>query len=223
MGHKGKKEHDCKDCKGRGNDDAHHNPQECFEELVRGNLRFVRNPKYIRERSEQTEGQEPCTVVVTCSDSRVTAPIIFDNLNLGTFFEVQTAGQTIEADDIETIKYALEHLHAKLIVVVGHTQCGAVASTVDSLVNVAIRAEFPNIVRDILPAVETQMKKLDITTQDVEQSPKLRDKLVNGSVKQNAIDKAELLAYLFDLKYGYDVIAGVYSIETGKVKWYGRR
>jgi carbonic anhydrase len=193
---------------------------KCFKELVEGNQEFVDNPKYIKQRKETATGQEPCTVVVTCSDSRVTPPIIFSNTNLGTFFEIQTAGESLESNDIESIKYAIVHLHSKLVVVVGHTNCGAVKATVDSLLDPEIRNEFPSIVSSILPSVLIEMKRQKITIDDIKSDPKLKHKLVEDSIIRNAIDKARLVAFLLDLECDEQVVPGVYNTLSGKVTWY---
>ena len=192
---------------------------KCFKDLVKGNLEFVNNHEYDRERRETATGQNPCSVVVTCSDSRVSAPIIFSNTSLGSFFEVETAGQTLGANDIESIKYAVTELGAKLVVVLGHTNCGAVKSTIESLWEPKIRNEFPAIVNDILPSVLIEMRKMGVDAQDVKNNPKLKEKLLEKSIIRNAIDQAQVVAFLMNLKCNKEVIPGVYNIRTGKVKW----
>lgn len=194
--------------------------KKCFDELVVGNKNFVSDPVYKNQRKElATKEKNPCTVVLSCSDSRISAPIIFGDTTLGTFFEVETAGQTIEADDIETIKYALMKFHVKLIVVIGHTDCSAIKTTIDSLTDSKLKSQFPNIIRDIIPSVQQAMIHLKINITDLTDE-KNKKKLLNLSIIQNAIDKAQSIAFLLNLKYGQHVRAGVYNTHSGYVTWY---
>ena len=82
----------------------------------------------LRERTA-TEGQQPYAVVICCSDSRVIPEQIFD-AGIGELFVIRVAGNVLDAHALGTIEYAVSHLHAKLVLMLGHTGCGAVAATV---------------------------------------------------------------------------------------------
>lgn len=181
--------------------------------LIAGNKRFIKDEKFAKERDRTAESQTPTYIIISCSDSRVSVPLIFDMPYLGKIFEVKTAGQNLASSDLESIKYAIDHLDEKVeaVIVLGHTKCGAVEATVKSLKDNKeghdIRRDFPTIVRNILPAVLRVLKRT---------GKKIKfDKLVKKSVYQNAIDGAETVRFLLDGRS--PVIPAVYNIKTGKV------
>ncbi len=106
-------------------------PAATWQELLQGNLRFVsgkpRTREYVKTRKELAKGQHPRAVVLACSDSRVSPELLFDK-NLGDIFVVRTAGNVADPVALGSIEYAVEHLGAKLLVVLGHEECGAVAA-----------------------------------------------------------------------------------------------
>lgn len=106
-------------------------PAATWQELLQGNLRFVsgkpRPREYVKTRKELAKGQHPRAVVLACSDSRVSPELLFDK-NLGDIFVVRTAGNVADPVALGSIEYAVEHLGAKLLVVLGHEECGAVAA-----------------------------------------------------------------------------------------------
>ena len=81
------------------------------------------------KRDSLVKGQHPEILVITCSDSRVVPEMIF-NCSLGDIFVIRTAGNVINEGELATIEYAIEHLHVKKILVLGHTHCGAVHATI---------------------------------------------------------------------------------------------
>ncbi len=109
-------------------------PDQALQRLVDGNARFVaghaEHPNQsVARRIEVAGGQTPFAVVVTCSDSRVSPELYFDQ-GLGDLFVVRDAGHTLNDHVIGSIEYAVEHLKASLVIVVGHEKCGAVAAAV---------------------------------------------------------------------------------------------
>jgi carbonic anhydrase len=105
-------------------------PGEALRMIKNGNIRFTKGllRKDGQAKSDITRlstGQQPHTIVLSCSDSRVPPELVFDQ-KLGELFVVRTAGQSLDDNAIGSIEYAIEHLGAKLIVVMGHTSCGAV-------------------------------------------------------------------------------------------------
>lgn len=103
--------------------------------LKEGNKRFVTN-QMLHQRQDSltvkdlTGGQHPFAIIVSCSDSRVTPEIVFDR-GLGDIFSIRTAGNVMSDYEEGSIEYAAEHLHTKLIVVMGHEGCGAVKAFLD--------------------------------------------------------------------------------------------
>jgi carbonic anhydrase len=111
-------------------------PAEAWQEMVRGNERFVagtpRHPRQdVERRTELVGAQTPSVALFGCSDSRLAAEIIFDK-GLGDLFVVRNAGQIISDSVLGTLEYAVAVLHVPLIVVLGHDECGAVRAAIDS-------------------------------------------------------------------------------------------
>ena len=104
-------------------------PAGLWNSLVAGNQRFVTDHPsvrpYARERGELVAGQHPRAIILGCADSRVSPELVFDQ-SLGDLFVVRTAGNIVDPIALGSLEYAVEHLHAHLLVVLGHTSCGAV-------------------------------------------------------------------------------------------------
>src|SRR5210317_1200176 len=134
---------------------------EALHRLRDGNYRFVNgdanNLKSINQarRAELVDGQNPFAVIVACSDSRVPVELVFDQ-GLGDLFVIRVAGNVVAPSQIGSVEYAAAQLGTKLVVVLGHSNCGAVDATLQELAqNQEHRS--PNlraIVDRILPAVE---------------------------------------------------------------------
>src|SRR5262247_752043 len=105
--------------------------REALERLIAGNRRFVDGPRNYdtpsnrARRQELTGGQEPFAIVLGCSDSRVPAEIVFDQ-SLGDLFVIRVAGNIVAASQVGSVEFAAERFGARLVVVLGHTRCGAV-------------------------------------------------------------------------------------------------
>lgn len=133
-------------------------PEQGLELLMQGNARFVKGDldllkKYATpaERTEVAAGQKPFAIVLTCSDSRLPAEIIF-NKGLGEIFVVRVAGNIVERHELGSIEYALEHLGANLIVVLGHERCGAVTAAFNAN-GVSDGSNIGSLIESIAPAV----------------------------------------------------------------------
>jgi carbonic anhydrase len=112
-------------------------PAKAYTWLKNGNQRYLKN--HLRndgqgagDRQRLAKGQQPHTIVVSCSDSRVPPEILFDQ-KLGELFVVRVAGESLDSSGIGSIEYAIEHLGARLVVVLGHTSCGAVKAALATL------------------------------------------------------------------------------------------
>jgi carbonic anhydrase len=129
-------------------------PEEALKRLLQGNERFIAGTstlttKDARRRTEVAQGQKPFAIVVSCSDSRVGPEVVFDQ-GLGDLFVVRTAGHVVDDVGLGSIEYAVEHLGASLILVLGHERCGAVAATVSGG---ETHGHVTAIVKAIKPAV----------------------------------------------------------------------
>jgi carbonic anhydrase len=180
-----------------------------WQRLVEGNLRFV-SGKVLRPNqtmariAETAKGQKPFAVVVTCSDSRVPPELLFDQ-GFGDLFVVRTAGEVVTEVELGSIEYAVEHLGAQYILVLGHERCGAVDATVKG-------GELPPnieaIAEQIRPAVESaRFFKGDLLDNAVRENAKLVLKKIKGS---------EILSEFF--KEGkLNFKAAYYDLDTAKV------
>lgn len=101
-------------------------------DILAGNLRFVNSANYAHQRQRLTSHQQPSTLIVRCSDSRITPAIIFQQLKLGTIFEVATAGHVLDQAGLETVNYAVNVLGVHNVIVLGHEGCGAVNAAWES-------------------------------------------------------------------------------------------
>lgn len=179
--------------------------------LSDGNKRFVQNKNmkydFPKEREELSKGQHPHTIVVTCSDSRVAPEYIFDQ-GLGSLFVVRVAGNVIDDVALGSIEYAAEHLHAKNLIVLGHSSCGAVTAAL------AGKTESPYI-NAILELIEPSVLRVKV------QKVKKND-ILDEAIKDNVIEqvqralKSKIIKELFEKKE-LTISGGVYSMKTGKV------
>lgn len=192
-------------------DSAYADPRIGLKKLMGGNKRFTEN-KTIKPRQDMStvkkleNGQQPFATIVGCSDSRVPNEMIFDQ-GLGDLFIIRTAGQVSAAASYGSMEFAVLKLKTKLIVVLGHTECGAVAAAVDRPENVP--GHIVTLINEIKPAVA--------------KCAHLPGNPVNNAVRQNVIDQVSNLRDLDPIlhkKYvdGEILIVGaVYDIHTGKV------
>lgn len=124
---------------------------EHLQQLLEGNARFARGSAAI-ERAELALGQEPFAVVLGCSDSRVPVETVFDR-GPGEIFVVRVAGNVVTSETLASIQYAVELLKTSLVLVLGHTGCGAVSAALEQLrAPAALPGEIGPLVEQILPA-----------------------------------------------------------------------
>ncbi len=134
-------------------------PAVAWRDMARGNERFVSGePKHPRQdvdrREELAAGQAPMAALFGCSDSRLSAEIIFDK-GLGDLFVIRNAGQVISESVVASLEYAVAVLHVPLIVVLGHDECGAVGAAIESQTAdaPALPPHITNLISRIVPAV----------------------------------------------------------------------
>lgn len=131
---------------------------EALDRLMAGNARYVANTTEHRDfsarRQAQTKGQYPIAAVLGCSDSRVSPELCFDQ-GPGDVFVVRVAGNVADNDGLASLEYAVAYLGVPLVVVLGHTSCGAVAAAVKAATQQAqFPGHLPGLIKSILPAVE---------------------------------------------------------------------
>lgn len=189
--------------------------EEAYTKLMEGNKRFVSGNLMQKDlgdarRKELAKGQHPFAIVVTCSDSRVSPEIIFDQ-GLGELFVVRVAGNVVDSIALGSIEYAAEHLHAPLLIILGHTHCGAVTAAVDK--KGKPEGNIGAIVKKIVPAVKKARAKGGS-----------REEIIANAIKENVLlvgkeieKKSPLLKHLIE-KGELKVVSAVYDISSGTVE-----
>lgn len=199
-------------------------PQKALEKLKQGNKKFreAANPgdAMIRKIVFDTMGsdQKPFAVILGCSDSRVPAEIIFDQ-GLGDLFVIRVAGNVVAPSQIGSIEFACQQFGTQLVVVLGHTQCGAVTATVDSLMNNPdqISPNIASIVERVKPAVQPLIDK----HKDAE-----RSEIINLSARANVKHSVQALQKRSEILDGLinagklKIVGAEYSVATGEVEFF---
>jgi carbonic anhydrase len=181
-------------------------------ELMKGNERFIsgklKHRSLVHVRDSLIQSQHPKVMVLSCSDSRVPPELIFDQ-TLGALFEVRTAGNIAGPLGLASLEYAFDHLGSSVLVVLGHTNCGAVTAACSG--EKMPTANLQAMVDRIEPAV---MKAKRSATGDA---------LIESAIQENVHESAGyVLAHSEDLRRGRDegkltVIEAEYQLDTGKV------
>ncbi|GIV11348.1 MAG: hypothetical protein KatS3mg020_0839 [Fimbriimonadales bacterium] len=160
----------------------------------------------------ETEGQKPFAIVVSCSDSRVPPELIF-NQGLGNLFVVRTAGHVVTPENLASIEYAVEHLKTPLVVVLGHTHCGAVQA---ALSGKALTGHLPQLVAHIEPVI----RRLHAT------HPHLKDDaLLSRVIQEHVRHTIETILQRSAIVREYhqqgklEFAGGVYDLRTGAIEW----
>ncbi len=190
------------------------NPKEALEILINGNKRFVHDrmehPKRCPERRYNlTDKQNPFSVIITCSDSRIPPTIIFDQ-GLGDLFIIRLAGQVLTKEAIGSIEYAVEHLNVKLVMILGHNNCGAVKAAMSDYSNEG--ENLKSLLEYIKPSVETA--KIEQPEVEKQLDCAIRHNILHGVdllKKDNVLSKAITENRL-------EIVGAHYDLESGKVE-----
>jgi carbonic anhydrase len=198
--------------------------REALDRLQEGNRRFVSDTRSSAtlashaRRVELTAGQEPFAIILGCSDSRVPAEMVFDQ-GLGDLFVIRVAGNIVASSQVDSVEFAAERFGTPLVVVLGHSQCGAVLATLEELqrpTNNQSR-KLHSIVDRIRPSVEA------LLVTELRHEP---DNLVREAVRAN------IRASTSHLRHGSEileqliqrneilVVGAEYSLETGVVNFF---
>lgn len=194
-------------------------PEQALGMLREGNGRFVAGTEQhlnssAARRAEVAASQSPFAILLSCADSRVPVERVFDR-GIGDLFVIRVAGNVSDTDEIGTIEYGVGHLHAPLVVVMGHTACGAVKAVASGA---EVHGSIPGLVDNIIPAVEWVKKN----------RPELKgDDLINAAIEANvwqSIDdlishSPEVREHLQQGKI--DIVGAVYDLASGKVRFLG--
>ena len=193
-------------------------PSVALEILKEGNKRFVSNLKInrnlLQQANETSDGQHPFAVILSCIDSRTSAELIFDQ-GLGDVFSVRIAGNIVNEDILGSMEFGCKVAGAKIIVVLGHTKCGAVKGACD---NVAL-GNLTGLIAKIKPAVDQE----SVTAENRNSSngvfvENVAELNVSLSVK-NILLKSPIIADM--VKNGdIGIVGGIHDIATGEVNFF---
>ena len=198
--------------------------QEAIERLREGNRRFASGVRSLDTLTSQTRlrelvaGQAPFAIILGCSDSRVPAEMVFDQ-GVGDLFVIRVAGNVVAPSQVGSVEFAAERFGTRLVVVLGHSMCGAIQATLEELGRPS-REQSPNlrsIVDRVRPAVEPLLET------ELARSP---DALLQRAVRANIRTSANHLRHgsqileQFIQKGRLSVVGAEYSLETGKVDFF---
>ncbi len=201
------------------------NAEQALVKLKEGNQRYVdcyQNNTYqitSEKRNQLAEGQAPFAIILGCSDSRVPAEIVFDQ-GLGDLFVIRVAGNIVAPSQIASVEFAVESFGTPLVVIMGHSNCGAINATVDYLLEQDVgvaSANLESIVTRITPAVLGLLKK------DVNITPdQLKQKAVKANVLksvQKLVDNSDILTKALNEKR-LTIVGAEYCLESGAVEFF---
>lgn len=174
--------------------------KEIKQILIEGNQRFLCNkPKnydFKLQRQRLIKAQDPFVIIIGCADSRVPPEIIFD-CGLGDIFDLRVAGNIIDEDIIESIQYAIHEFNCNLVIVLGHTECGAIKMSIEHDDN-----------NDIIDKIQYVIDNID---QGLMTDDEYYNKIIDANIK-NSIN-------ILKQKLNVTIEGAKYYIESGKVKW----
>ncbi len=189
-------------------------PSEAHRILVDGNRRFVENVKAQRNLKDQvlatSSGQFPFAVILSCIDSRVPAELVFDQ-GIGDIFSTRVAGNIINEDILGSIEYGCKVAGSKIVVVLGHTKCGAVTAACNHV-------EMGNIT-PLLSKIQPAVKKIfspgeAVVEEKIEEVSIENVKESIRNIKANSSILAEMEA-----NDEIEIVGALYSVETGEVRF----
>jgi carbonic anhydrase len=188
-------------------------PYQGYELLVEGNKRFIGNLNtdhdHLEMINETREGQYPFAVILSCMDSRTSAELIFDQ-GLGDLFSIRVAGNIVNNDILASIEYAIKYVGSKVLMVLGHTECGAINSAKQGVKD----GHITDLLKRIQPAISKSL--LD------EKEYMFEDKVAYTNVEnslEEILTRSEIVKEMF-AKGEIGIVGGVYNIENGQVDFF---
>ena len=181
---------------------------DALDRLLTGNKRYISQKQIypnqtLKRRAELCEGQFPFAVILGCSDSRIPPELIFDQ-GIGDLFVVRVAGNIIDNVVLGSIEYAVTHLHTPLVMVLGHSKCGAVEATV---AGGNLEGHLSDLTEAILPAMNSRQEQTE--------------NIIDDTAKANAKMVAEQLTSALSPWIENEklmVVPAFYNLDTGLVE-----
>ena len=193
-------------------------PKAAVDMLQKGNERFLNNKRldrmFDRQVAETTKGQYPFAVILSCIDSRVPTEIVFDQ-GIGDIFNACVAGNFVNEDILGSMEFACKLAGAKLVVVLGHTSCGAVKGACDS----AELGNLTQLVEKIRPAVDATktVENEDRTSKNIEFVNRVAVKNVELTI-EDIHTKSPVLDEMYN-QGQIDIVPAMYDVASGKVEF----
>jgi carbonic anhydrase len=192
-------------------------PRMALDTLQEGNRRFVNNLRYnrnlLQQVNETSDGQYPFAVVLSCIDSRTSAELVFDQ-GLGDIFSVRIAGNVLNEDILGSMEFACQVVGSKLIVVLGHTKCGAVKGACDHVE----MGHLTGLLGKIGPAVHAVKSRAG---RELSPAPFVEEVALENTRQQMRaiLQRSPILGRLFEAgKIG--LVSAMYSVESGEVAFH---
>ncbi len=193
-------------------------PEAALERLVQGNSRFMRGEmephQFVLDRAAIKQAQNPFACILGCADSRVSPDLCFDE-SVGDLFVTRVAGNYVNFDILASLEYGTTVLGASLIMVLGHTRCGAISASIDAYQN---STNYPGHIQNITSTLSSAVMSAGGDTDKLD-----RNTLEKAVTIQNIHDNVELLRRSTPLlrqrcvQGKLMVVGGLYEIDTGKV------
>ena len=193
-------------------------PEKALELLREGNKRFVNNLKInrnlLQQVNETSDGQHPFAFILSCIDSRTSAELIFDQ-GLGDIFSCRIAGNILNDDIMGSMEFACKVAGSKIVVVLGHTKCGAIKGACDDVK----MGNLTTLLSKLKPAVNAEVAtKENRNASNMEFVERVAALNVSLALKQIP-EKSEVLAEMIR-KGEIALVGGMYNVETGIVEFY---
>ena len=188
-------------------------PYQGYELLVEGNKRFIgslrKDHDHLEMINETREGQYPFAVILSCMDSRTSVELIFDQ-GLGDLFSIRVAGNIVNNDILASIEYAIKYVGTKVLMVLGHTECGAIKS--------AKQGVEDGHITDLLKRIQPSITKSLLDDKDYMFEDKVAYANVENSLEE-ILTRSKIVREMFS-KGQIGIVGGVYNIENGQVDFF---
>ena len=188
-------------------------PYQGYELLREGNKRFINNLKsdhdHLEMINETREGQYPFAVILSCMDSRTSVELIFDQ-GLGDLFSIRVAGNIVNNDILASIEYAIKYVGSKVLMVLGHTECGAIKSAKQGVTD--------GHITDLLKRIQPSISKALLNDEDHLFDDGVAYANVENSLEE-ILNRSKIVKDMFE-KGDIGILGGVYNIENGQVDFF---
>lgn len=188
-------------------------PYQAYELLLEGNERFIgslnKDHDHLELINQTREGQYPFAVILSCMDSRTSVELIFDQ-GLGDLFSIRVAGNIVNNDILASIEYAVKYVGSKVLMVLGHTECGAIKSAKQGVTD----GHITGLLKRIQPSISKSLL--------YEGNYMFSDNVAYANVEnslEEILNQSEIIRDMF--KNGdIGLVGGVYNVDNGKVDFF---